>query len=71
MAERRWGTLLAQCTLNHVLVLFADGRWDDALAEIDAGPEPHESWAALPLYAVAAIIAVHRDELLLRAPCCR
>ncbi|MEV6315229.1 AAA family ATPase [Streptomyces sp. NPDC051776] len=51
------------CDLSRALVMFADGRWDDALAEIQAGLEPSDQSLPRALHSLAAVIAVHRNDL--------
>ncbi|MEU6084484.1 AAA family ATPase [Streptomyces sp. NPDC047108] len=51
------------CDLSRALVMFADGRWDDALAEIRAGLEPSGQSLPRALHSLAAVIAVHRNDL--------
>ncbi|MEV6317053.1 AAA family ATPase [Streptomyces sp. NPDC051776] len=50
------------CDLSRAQVMFADGRWDDALVEIQAGLEPSNESLPKALHSLAAVIAVHRND---------
>ncbi|MER7291381.1 LuxR C-terminal-related transcriptional regulator, partial [Streptomyces lydicus] len=62
-AEYTGGFLLPWYHLSCALLAFNTGRWDDALAEVEAGLEPGEHFAmSRALRAVAAITALHRGQ---------
>ncbi|MEV5486130.1 MULTISPECIES: ATP-binding protein [Streptomyces] len=62
-AERTGGIFLPWYHLTGALLAFHTGRWDDALAEVEAGLDPGEHFAmSRALRAVAAQIAVHRGQ---------
>lgn len=64
LAEQRWGLHTRHCLFSRAFVMFADGRWDDALAEIAAGlgVERHQrpDWMKGSLHSLAALIHIHR-----------
>ncbi|MFE1770759.1 AAA family ATPase [Streptomyces sp. NPDC059008] len=62
-AERIGGVFLPWYHLSCALLAFHTGRWDDALAEIEAGLECGDQAAmSRALRAMAAMIAVHRGR---------
>ncbi|MGF6947049.1 DNA-binding CsgD family transcriptional regulator [Streptomyces auratus] len=62
-AEHTGSILLPWYHLSCALLAYNTGRWDDALAEIEAGLEPGEHFAmSRALRAIAAIIALHRGQ---------
>ncbi|MBL1102084.1 ATP-binding protein [Streptomyces coffeae] len=62
-AERSGGVHLPWYHLSCALLAFHAGRWDDALAEIEAGLDPGEHFAMCrALRALAALISVHRGR---------
>ncbi|MGW1895123.1 AAA family ATPase [Streptomyces sp. NPDC002004] len=63
-AERIGGVFLPWYHLSCALAAFHAGRWDDALAEVEAGLGCGEQAAmSRSLRAVASLIAVHRGRL--------
>ena len=62
-AEHTGGMFLPWYHLSCALLAFHTGRWDDALAEIEAGLDRGEQFAmSRALRAVAALIAVHSGQ---------
>ncbi|WP_435244319.1 helix-turn-helix transcriptional regulator [Streptomyces sioyaensis] len=62
-AERTGGVFLPWYHLSCALLAFHSGRWDDALAEVEAGlAVGYDVAMSRVLRAVAALIAVHRGR---------
>ncbi|MEU9121826.1 AAA family ATPase [Streptomyces sp. NPDC048506] len=62
-AERIGGVFLPWYHLSCALLAFHTGRWDDALAEVEAGLDCGDQAAmSRALRAMAAVIAVHRGR---------
>ncbi|MEU7524338.1 AAA family ATPase [Saccharothrix sp. NPDC042600] len=66
LAEQRWGLHTRHCLFSRAFIMFADGRWDDALAEIAAGlgveRQQQPDWMKGSLHSLAALIHLHRME---------
>jgi DNA-binding CsgD family transcriptional regulator len=65
LAERAGTARISAARLSVATYLFESGRWDDALAELDALLEPGVDvldWAVLAGRGLAALIAGHRDD---------
>ncbi|MEU7524345.1 AAA family ATPase [Saccharothrix sp. NPDC042600] len=67
LADRKWGFYSRHCAFSRAFVMFADGRWDDALAEVEAGltveQRQRPDWMARFLHSLAALIHVHRLDV--------
>ncbi len=64
ICERGDTTFLVWFHVSRARLWFFQGRWDDALAEIEAGREPADPLGLAPaLDSLAAMVAVHRGEL--------
>jgi DNA-binding CsgD family transcriptional regulator len=57
------GVYAALSSLVRARMRFLDGRWDDALAEIQTGVDSFDPYSyAVPMGALAALIAIHRGS---------
>lgn len=67
LADRKWGFYSRHCSFSRAFVMFADGRWDDALAEVEAGlaveQRQRPDWMARSLHSLAALVHLHRLEV--------
>ncbi|MFF8787074.1 ATP-binding protein [Streptomyces sp. NPDC015125] len=62
-AEQHGGFFLPWYHLSEALLYFNTGRWDDAMAEIQAGLEPGEHFRmSRALRGLAALITIHRGQ---------
>jgi len=63
VCERGDTTLLVWFHVSRARLWFFQGRWDDSLAEIEAGREPADPLGLSPaLDSLAAMVALHRGE---------